>query len=352
MSIRFFLGANSGDGFQNLYPRMVDLSKTHDFLILKGGPGVGKSTFMKAIGRAAEEAGTAVEYIYCSGDPDSLDAVILPECRAAVADGTAPHVMEPRYPAAVDRYVNLGAFYDVEAAKACRQAIVAHTDACHSAYERAFRRLKAARQVELDAAEQVRLCSAKAERRMRGILGRELRKKGAEEGKTTWRFLDSVTHKGYLCFFDTARELCPRLYVLEDQRHVAGPLLRQAHQAALSAGWDVIACPWAEDPAVLRHLLIPGLGLGFVTADDDVPYAGSAFRRIRMDSMLEVTSRSQLRFSRRMTTLLRQEAVGALRCAKEAHDALEAVYNPYVDFDGVMALASREADRILGYLEA
>ena len=71
---------------------------------------------------------------------------------------------------------------------------------------------------------------------MRGIVGRELRKKGAEEGKTTRRFLDSVTHKGYLCFFDTARELCPRLYVLEDQRHVAGPLLRQAHQAALSAG--------------------------------------------------------------------------------------------------------------------
>ena len=348
----FFAGANSGEGFQNLFSQVVDLEDTYDLMVLKGGPGVGKNTFMREVGRTMETAGTPVEYLWCSGDPDSLDGVVLPELRCAVVDGTSPHVVEPQYPAAVDRYVDLGRFYDLTAAKAAVSEVKEHTRAYKAAYVRSYHSLKAARQVELDAAEQVRLCSAKAERRMRGILGRDLRKKGAEEGKTNWRFLDSVTHKGYLCFFDTARELCPRLYVLEDQRHVAGPLLRQAHQAALSAGWDVIACPWAEDPAVLRHLLIPGLGLGFVTADDDVPYTGSAFRRIRMDSMTEVTSRSQLRFSRRMTTLLRQEAVGALRCAKEAHDALEAVYNPYVDFDGVMALASREADRILGYLEA
>lgn len=91
MSIRFFLGANSGEGFQSLYPQILDLHETHDFLILKGGPGAGKSTFMKRIARATEQAGTPVEYIYCSGDPDSLDAILLPECRTAIADGTSPH---------------------------------------------------------------------------------------------------------------------------------------------------------------------------------------------------------------------------------------------------------------------
>ena len=91
MSIRFFLGANSGEGFQSLYPQILDLHETHDFLILKGGPGAGKSTFMKRIAQAAEQANSPVEYIYCSGDPDSLDAVLLPECHTAVADGTSPH---------------------------------------------------------------------------------------------------------------------------------------------------------------------------------------------------------------------------------------------------------------------
>lgn len=87
----FFTGANSGSGFQNLFSQIMDLEDTYDFMILKGGPGVGKNTFMREIGRTMERAGTPVEYLWCSGDPDSLDGVVLPELRCAVADGTSPH---------------------------------------------------------------------------------------------------------------------------------------------------------------------------------------------------------------------------------------------------------------------
>ena len=73
----FFAGANSGDGFQNLFSEIVDLEDTYDLMVLKGGPGVGKATFMREIGRSMEEAGTPVEYLWCSGDPDSLDGVVL-----------------------------------------------------------------------------------------------------------------------------------------------------------------------------------------------------------------------------------------------------------------------------------
>ena len=95
----FFVGANSGEGFQNLFSELVDLEDTYDLRVLKGGPGVGKNTFMREIGRAMEEAGAAVEYLWCSGDPDSLDGVVIPELRCAVADGTPPHgsVTEGRF---------------------------------------------------------------------------------------------------------------------------------------------------------------------------------------------------------------------------------------------------------------
>lgn len=92
----FFAGANGGDGFQNLFHRIVELEDTYDFMVLKGGPGVGKNTFMKEIGRVMEQAGTPVEYLWCSGDPDSLDGVVLPELRCAVADGTSPHGSVPK----------------------------------------------------------------------------------------------------------------------------------------------------------------------------------------------------------------------------------------------------------------
>ena len=51
-----------------------------------------------------------------------------------------------------------------------------------------------------------------------------------------------------------------------------------------------------------------------------------------------------------MASLLRGEAVEALKEAKANHDKLEAVYNPYVDFDGVRELAAIEAGRFLSYL--
>ena len=48
--------------------------------------------------------------------------------------------------------------------------------------------------------------------------------------------------------------------------------------------------------------------------------------------------------------LLREEGAAALKDAKASHDKLEAVYNPYVDFDGVRTLAALEAGRLLSWL--
>ena len=48
--VYFFLGANSGEGFYSLYDQMLN-GQFDDLLILKGGPGCGKSTFLKTLDR-------------------------------------------------------------------------------------------------------------------------------------------------------------------------------------------------------------------------------------------------------------------------------------------------------------
>ena len=123
--VDFFLGANSAHGFYGLYDQLKQNEQTYDFLILTGGPGVGKSTFMKQVGKCAEEEDTDIEYIHCSGDPDSLDAVILPRHGVIIADGTDPHALKPKYPVAVDRYVDLGRFYQIDRVKERRKEIIA-----------------------------------------------------------------------------------------------------------------------------------------------------------------------------------------------------------------------------------
>jgi len=345
----FFLGANSGEGFQNLYENIADLEDTRDLLVLKGGPGVGKSTFMKQVGKAAEDAGQRVEYIWCSGDPDSLDAVILPDCHALIADGTSPHVIEPNYPAAVDRYVNLGRFYDVDAVKAHRLEVVTHTESGKEAYRRAYHCLKAARQVELDACARMKaeMDWARLNRRVAGIIGREVHKKGQESGRTTVRFLGGMTHKGYVWRFDTVDTLCHRVYELVDHWELGSGALLKLHDAAVAAGWDTIVCPNPEDLSQIQHLLIPSLGLAFVTSSADCTYPGKPYRRLRLDAMTGNSDRSRIRFARRITVALREEGNAALREAKASHNALEGVYHPYVDFAGVTALAQEETERIL-----
>ena len=81
-------------GQQGVQPPLPP-EKARAIYILKGGPGCGKSTLMGKIGDWAEEAGLETEYILCSGDPGSLDAVVIPALKAAVVDGTAPQGVVP-----------------------------------------------------------------------------------------------------------------------------------------------------------------------------------------------------------------------------------------------------------------
>ena len=74
----FYLGANSPGGFYSLYDELLRPEEARSIYILKGGPGCGKSSLMRRVGAAMEEHGLDVEYIVCSGDPDSLDAVVIP----------------------------------------------------------------------------------------------------------------------------------------------------------------------------------------------------------------------------------------------------------------------------------
>ncbi len=138
----YFLGSNSAYGFYSCYEHLA-LPEQGDFLwVIKGGAGCGKSTFMKKIAAEAEKQGFTVEYIYCSGDPDSLDGIYIPELHTAYTDGTAPHVQEPPYPASRGAYLDLGQFYDIPSLMECYEEIKVATKAYKNAYAQAYAVLK------------------------------------------------------------------------------------------------------------------------------------------------------------------------------------------------------------------
>ena len=90
---RYFLGSNSSRGFYSLYGDFCSYKDGCFLHVIKGGPGCGKSSFMRRIASAAEEKGLFVEYVLCSGDPDSIDGIYIPALSTGYVDGTAPHIV-------------------------------------------------------------------------------------------------------------------------------------------------------------------------------------------------------------------------------------------------------------------
>ena len=351
-SAHIFLGANSAQGFSSLYDQLLS-GRFDDLLILKGGPGCGKSSFMRRVAEELSTAGQTPVYVHCSGDPDSLDGVLFPALRTALVDGTSPHALEPTYAVVCERYVDLTRFYDVEAAKQKRTELMALTDAYRAHYRDAYHILRAADEVgaERRASLHAHMDFAKLDRRMRSIAARELRGKHTESGGVDYAFLGGMTHKGDICRFDTVEALCPRVYALCDSAGLGNGALQMLCAMAVEGGERVLACCDPDRPAELQHLLLPGRGVAFVTSNERISYEGETHRRIRLDAMAEASisraEKAKLRFLRRVERELRAEAVAKLADAKRAHDALESVYNPMVDFDGAYELAHTEAQRLI-----
>ncbi len=351
--ITYFLGANSPKGFHSLYSQLIDPEKARAVYILKGGPGCGKSTLMRRVGAAVEQAGISAEYILCSGDPASLDAVVFPSLGAAVVDGTAPHVVEPACPGAVECYVNLGDCYDRAALRPLRGELKGCMAGYKGCYDRAYRCLGAAGEVRRDmrsGLETDQLLERLA-RRARGIAGRELKKTGRPAGHVTQRFLGAVTHQGPLCLYATAQAQCQRIYELADSYGTAHTMLSHLLSAAVGAGYDTVACPSPMAPDRLEHLLIPELSLAFLSSSPERPFPGHAYRRLRLDAMADPAlvrqQRQRLRFARKVSSALVDEAVDSLAQAKAMHDRLEELYNPHVDFRRVERTAAAVAKEIL-----
>ena len=340
--LHFFLGANTPNGFYSLYDRLY-LPDRHLYII-KGGPGCGKSSFMRKIAAEVSKCGYLTEYIHCSGDPDSLDAVCFPELGVSYADGTAPHVLEPRCPGAGQSYIDLGSFYDLTALAPHREDMEALIKRGSGAYARAYSLLKASCAVGALPCPGEETVSAVL-KRADGFIRREIRRNTDSPAPSlTERFLDAVTCRGHIVLFQTAHALAEKIFVLDGTPELSSLFLDRIAAASLERGWKVVRCPSPLAPAKTGHVLLPELKLGFIS--DSEP--GSRCRHIRLASLARRHGDLPLPPPlRRLSAALMSDAESAFSEAKKIHDELEALYNPHVDFKGVYELASRHTAALL-----
>lgn len=332
--IQFFLGANSADGFSSLYNKWVDQESVQAYYVLKGGAGCGKSTLMNRVAEAMENIGCSVEYICCSGDPDSLDGIYIAEKDTAIVDGTSPHIIEPAFTGASGHYIDLGKGYDRNRLFTIREEIIAASHAYQSCYPHAYQCFYGALESWKRGYSPMRTAATleKVQKRTTAILRREMKRSCMKEGHRLFRFLDGITCKGRVFLEETVCAYCDRGYEIQDDYGLAGDLLAGLEKEFLEKGYDVISCPNPLNPVRLAHLLVPELSLAFVSG---VRHREN-FRTIRTESLVEKSAlqegKSFLFLSNRVASELIQEGIDYLVQAKSYHDALEEMYRPYIDF--------------------
>ncbi len=142
----YFAAANGYDGFRSYFPEVFCSDDFSRIYVIKGGPGTGKSSFMKKIENHFFDKGLKTEAIFCSSDISSLDGVIVEngEKRIAVLDGTAPHEFEAEYPGAVGEILNHADFWESKWLIGQGDKIAALSKSKRDAYKTAYKYMKVA----------------------------------------------------------------------------------------------------------------------------------------------------------------------------------------------------------------
>ena len=338
----YFTCANSSKGFCNFFDS--NLQGLNNLYILKGGPGTGKSTLMKKIGAHFYDLGYDIEFIHCSSDADSLDGVIIPKLSVGIVDGTAPHVIEPTAPGAIEEYVNLGVAWDRQLLKPHTADILALKYQIGHCYDVLYQSYAEALGIH-DEWESIYIAEMdfnKAPLLRQYICDTLLNfEKQDHTAVVKHRFFGASTPTGSTDYIQNLTEDLSKRYFIKGRPGTGkSTLLKQMAAHCEELGYDIEIYHCSFDPDSLDMLLIPSKGICFF--DSTAPH--EYFPNKPTDEIIDmydalvtkVTDEKNEAALKEISNRYKQtikKGTDALGLAKQFHDQLEQFYIDAVDFD-------------------
>ena len=338
---RFFPGGNTPSGFTSFYDYIYGENEKNVF-ILKGGPGTGKSGLIRKIAKIAKDEKYDIEILRCSGDPESLDGVRIPELMTTILDGTSPHTVDASMPGVRDNIVNLGDFWDTEGIRrhACELKWLNTNKKEH--YNRAYTYLKAASVIKnnIDRIADRNLNIGKT-----NILADNICKElfndidiSMKQGVERKLFASAITGKGIISELDSMFQGM-NVYAFKcDFGSASKIILEKLKYEYIIRGFAVEAAYCPLNPDKLEHLIIPQIKTAFTTFNEYHRSFGSnvIYEYPLTDFYNEVEfEKNENEYDIYRIGELLDRASRSLAKASKSHMALEDCYTPYMDFDAV-----------------
>jgi len=353
-----FAGGNTSLGFYSFFHNILSLNDAQRIFIIKGGPGTGKSNFMEQIAHEMKKRGYDIEYMHCSSDPDSLDGVVLPQIGIALVDGTAPHIVDPKIPGAVDEIINLGDYWNEEGISKYREKIQVINEEIKLTFARAYRYLKAAASIYEDTSVifdmaqnngKINIIANDIEKTL--MNGMDISEK---EGKQRNLFASAITPDGLKNHLDTVL-VNSKVYVLKcEEGSSSERILNKIKKAAVERGLDVECFYCALNPEKLEHIIIPELTVSFMTSNSYHNLDADIYMTLDLDEYADKNILEKynevIQYNRKEFDTLLERAVYTLSKAKSLHNELESYYVPNMDFEAVRMCKEVVIERILDYV--
>jgi Cdc6-like AAA superfamily ATPase len=351
----YFAGGNTARGFHNLYDS--NLQGLERIYILKGGPGTGKSSLMKNIGNEWVEKGYDIEFLHCSSDNDSVDGVIIPALKVGLVDGTAPHIIEPKAPGAVEQYINLGEAWDARALAGEKKNIQRLTNQISASFNLAYSTFKQALDVH-DDWEKIYIENMdfeKADQLTNKLIQSFFGKlKINKQSDIRHRFLGAATPKGAVDFVpNLTQDIETRYFIKGRPGSGKSTMLKKIAAAAEERGIDIEVYHCGFDPNSLDMVILRELGIAIFdsTAPHEYFPSRAGDEIIDMYELL-ITPGTDEKYEDNLKPIQEsykgkmKEAISYLARAKELHDQLESIYVPAMDFAVVEHIQARISEEI------
>lgn len=354
-TVDLFPGGNTSKGFYSFYRYILGQDEARRIICIKGGPGTGKSSLMKKIAAYFNEKGYDIEFHHCSSDNNSLDGVVIKGVNVAILDGTAPHVVDPINPGAVDEILNMGECWDEEGFKKFRRNIIDINKEVGKTFRRAYRFIAAAKAVHDDWSNynSEALNNGKLNRLMEDLKEKIFTAPVTGNASERHLFATAFTPNGIITFVDTILEGYENVYVLN-----GGPgtgktnVLEYISKEALKRGLSVQLFHDPLIPERLEHIFIPEISTALVTSNEinQKKYEGN---QIYMDNLLNSYVLTKNKEEIKLDTELFYELLGKglklIASAKALHDQMETYYVPNMNFDKINEVTKKVIEKIEGY---